>query len=492
MATENLTAFMEKILSQNDYQPTRDDVREFRRLAVEAGKLDHETYEDIREFWVVRMGKNAADAAREVRDLRISHDLGGQPHTGREFIDLFMTSRGYRQRLDSMYDCPPMPDGRTILSESYVWDAIVEWNGDHGGTFRTDHLKAALNRYNVDVHRLMLKQTAEALAFDGDQRADRWNHLVTALLHPEKRIDAGFVAACTIVLQTFVWRVKRQMAGRQETVHIMPYLFSSRQGTGKSLFSGWFLGPIGDGVFQAGFDLFSDRSMTGLLRTAPVIWFDEMANASRADANTVKRLMTAKHAVFRELYQKAGKDLVFSTFFGCGNFPLCDVIRDPSGTRRFFEMETQDRIPVDQFQKDLDARDLWRSVDETAACPYLDGGNLPLVESYQMLQAQAHPVIQWFQTDYPPVRSWVRASNLWESFAEWERRHFAGLPTSQKTFGNILRAELPKLGWKVESKASNGVWYCLIPPVLEAETDGGDGQPANPRGQVLALVRKSA
>ncbi len=495
MAKENLTAFMEKVLPQKDYQPTREDVREFRRLGVEAGKLDHETYEDIREFWSLRMGKNAAEAAREVRDLRIIHDLGRQPHTGREFIELFLNSRGYRQRLDGMYDCSPTPDGRTMLPESYVWDAIVEWTGDHGGGFRTDHLRATLNRYNTDTHRRMLKETADALVFDGNPRADQWHDLVTALLAPEKRADAGFVAACTIVLQTFVWRVKRQMNGQQETVHVMPYLFSQKQGTGKSRFSGWFLDPIGDGVYQAGFDLFGDRSMTGLLRTAPVIWFDEMANASKADANTVKRLMTAKHTVFRELYQKAGKDLVFSTFFGCGNFPLCDVIRDPSGTRRFFEMEVQNRIPVERFQRDYDAQGFWRSVDETAECPYLQGDNLALVEGFQMVQAQVHPVLQWFQTDYPPVRSWVRASNLWESFAEWERKHFSGLPTSQKAFGTILRTDLPKLGWTVEDKPSNGVHYFLTPPTSEGKPEdepAGTPMPKSERGKVLALVRKQA
>src|SRR5471030_2644041 len=100
----------------------------------------------------------------------------------------------------------------------------------------------------------------------------------------------------------------------------------------------------------------------------PVVWFDEMAQASRQDAAKVKGVMTSRKRQFRQLYQEAGKAVVISSFFGCGNVDISDLFKDVTGLRRFFEIVTPNRIDRVAVLG-LDALALWRSIDENAAVP---------------------------------------------------------------------------------------------------------------------------
>lgn len=111
MANEEIMSFMKNILNNRSYVPKPEDLDKFLELAKFSQNDGGKIYEDIRRFLVARMRMTPAEAAREVRNIEIFHDLGIVPRTAREFISRFLKTRGYSPRLNGMFNCESKKNG---------------------------------------------------------------------------------------------------------------------------------------------------------------------------------------------------------------------------------------------------------------------------------------------------------------------------------------------------------------------------------------------
>jgi hypothetical protein len=116
---------------------------------------------------------------------------------------------------------------------------------------------------------------------------DELNRWVKALTGKEDPLDI-------LVMQHFIWQVKRKMLDKDVERHMMPILVG-RTGSGKSVAVHKLLGPVIQ-LSEMGKDLgiFGDDREWAVFHKYYVIFFDEMSKARKVDVEALKNTITAK------------------------------------------------------------------------------------------------------------------------------------------------------------------------------------------------------
>jgi hypothetical protein len=207
--------------------------------------------------------------------------------------------------------------------------------------------------------------------------------------------------------------------------HLM-LIFGGAQRVGKSTFVELLFSPIAEMMQPASFAQITDEKIIEIWR-APVIFMDEMAFASKSDADQVKNVITAK-VLSRRPMRSNGYDKVRqqSTLIGTTNKVLAQLIRDETGVRRFGYIPfttTPDRAVINA----ADYLVAWQSVDEKADSPILPFLDL-LIEQQEASRLRA-PVEQWgLDLEDHAVRRFVEEQDdrgvinrktLYSDFSSW-------------------------------------------------------------------------
>lgn len=172
------------------------------------------------------------------------------------------------------------------------------------------------------------------------------------------------------VVGHFIWQVKRKLHGLEVGHHLMPIL-TGRQGSGKSTAIYKLLEPL------AGFSVTLDvsacndpREYYNFQRNL-VCFFDELARADRTDVNSLKKVITAPILAHRILgTHQSSTAPNMATFIGATNGSIAEMIYDPTGMRRFFEVPTQDLIDR-EIVNSIDYQGIWKGIDESVESPIL-------------------------------------------------------------------------------------------------------------------------
>ncbi|EIZ86486.1 hypothetical protein WYO_0835, partial [Methylobacterium sp. GXF4] len=225
-----------------------------------------------------------------------------------------------------------------------------------------------------------------------------------------------FVAA---VLKKFVWQVKRKMLGLPVTDHLMPVLLGP-QGSGKSTFIRLMTEALAEAMASVDFRMIADDRIIDIWSNF-ILFIDEMGYATKTDIDAVKNIITAE-SLSRRPMRTNTLDLVTqnATFIGASNKELNELIRDPTGARRFVGL----RWRRDASWAAINAflwLDLWRSVDAEAEDPVRSFAEE--LKAQQALARYRSPIEAWLdQFDRCHVRSelWdtntVRARDLYIAY----------------------------------------------------------------------------
>lgn len=172
-----------------------------------------------------------------------------------------------------------------------------------------------------------------------------------------------------LVLETFMWSVKRKLYGLPVVEHIMPVIAGPLQGSGKSyLVERLFLAPLEKFVQVRSVDFITDERNAKSLSNSLVVFFDEMARIAKADEESLKRVISADVLNYRPMHTNlTAQAIQRNTFIGTSNKSMIDLVKDTTGNRRFYE------IPAGNINREvvnrIDYQMLWRQVDEQAECP---------------------------------------------------------------------------------------------------------------------------
>ncbi|MBR1154302.1 VapE domain-containing protein [Bradyrhizobium sp. JYMT SZCCT0428] len=137
-------------------------------------------------------------------------------------------------------------------------------------------------------------------------------------------------------IKSYVWSVKRKIPGNSVSDHCVPIIYSRAQGSGKTTFVHCLLKPLAELASDAA--LFSDltKEQTAHLFSYYALFFDDMEPIARNKVARAKSVLTAS-AVHRRILMTSMSTRVPIKFtaIGTSNFPIQELVPDPSGHRRF-------------------------------------------------------------------------------------------------------------------------------------------------------------
>lgn len=171
------------------------------------------------------------------------------------------------------------------------------------------------------------------------------------------------------VLSHMIWQVKRKMFSRKVNDHIM-VVFRGDQGAGKTeavkilfnVIKAWFKG--------ASLKEITDDRWKFFFKNAFVVFCDELQHAEWASIDALKNIISAEEFESRRLgtniYSNVRQNCIF---VGATNRPVAEIIRDNTGMRRFFEIETLSKMDWTAINN-LDIKKMWQGIDESRTEPY--------------------------------------------------------------------------------------------------------------------------
>jgi hypothetical protein len=234
-------------------------------------------------------------------------------------------------------------------------------------------LRHALSEWLENQREAVHRGYREKIAFQSgnDSLVERFVLAVTGKSEP---LDVA-------VIKHFIWQVKRKLFGLKVEHHLMPILLG-KTGGGKTEAVKKLLSPIGDLCDPVGdLTILEDERHSFRLAQSFVLFFDEMGFAERSAVDLLKQKITAENLSWRILgHNKRTTVRNNATFIGATNRNLSDLIYDPTGMRRFYEMKCLDRLDWDEINA-IDYVALWASVDPDGPCPIK-----PLLPELQTLQ----------------------------------------------------------------------------------------------------------
>lgn len=208
-------------------------------------------------------------------------------------------------------------------------------------------------------------------ASEAEQARTEWSRLACLFdMSPELAIA---------VLQHFFWSVKQKQLRRPVVHHCMPIVFSTTQGSGKTVFVKKLLAPLRElATDTALFTDLADRRSGDIFRF-PVIFLDDMERIPSSMVPALKAVLTSDRLRRRRLGTSASDAIRQACVpIGTSNQMIHELVEDDTGHRRFAMLPFRNGATFkggDAFVWEtvnaVDYELLWRSVDAFASSPLL-------------------------------------------------------------------------------------------------------------------------
>lgn len=239
---------------------------------------------------------------------------------------------------------------------------------------------------------------------------EKWLVAVTGKADP---VDAA-------VMRHFIWQVKRKMLKLPVVYHICP-IFFGKQGGGKTTAIQKLISPAHEVVIELGPDEATDSRALSGFTDHYICFFDEMANMARVEMEALKRLITSEKLSFRPLNKNEIRTVEQNcSFIGASNKSLQEVVYDPTGLRRFYELASLDICDFDAVNG-INYLAIWGDVD-----PKLEGGytkNLVMEMKEHQAERQTDDEVGQFIEEMGLSASGPRkpivATALYASYVHW-------------------------------------------------------------------------
>jgi Virulence-associated protein E len=277
-----------------------------------------------------------------------------------------------------------------------------------------------------------------------DSKSDRWTELAEAVFDCSDT-SPEYVAA---VLKKFVWQVKRKIRDMPVTDHLMPVILGP-QGVGKSTLVNQMLSPVDELKLNVHFNMLTDDRNVEIW-SSYVMFLDEMGYASKADIDTVKNVITASSLTRRPMATNSKITITQNaTFIGCSNKELSQLVRDPTGNRRFAAIRMRSDADRDLINS-IDWAPMWGRVDIEAADPM--AGYRDVLAAQQDVTRERSRVEQWmdefdgtcniYQSSLIGKMGNLSAMNLYLCFQAYENAFY---PSGYKTSKTDWDYEMTRL-----------------------------------------------
>lgn len=379
-----------------------------------------------------------------------------------------------RHNLDYDYKTDALKKDGSIFEETLAVSLLRLDARDQNAEEIRSYIRDALSVFKHERAKIELGKLAQKLTYH-PSNSDLVTTWVTAVCGKSSKLDVA-------VMKHFIWQVKRKLSCLSVDHHMMPVVFG-KSGAGKSVAVSQLIGPLRSVVLQTDMGIFEDPFSRRAFSRNYAVFFDELHGADSTDVNAMKQIITAPviewRAMRSERVMSAPQN---STFIGCSNDPVRDRIKDPTSSRRFWQITCADKVDWEVINA-IDYVALWRSVDETAPSPILEC--LEEIRRVQETEIRAKDIVeQWVDEVCEVVtfdESSITTSELYDSFRDfclWQNQK--SFPQFQK-FARDIKRILEAQGHGPLSKKTNRgtTWGIRIKQDREAVSavdEGGDGQ----------------
>jgi energy-coupling factor transporter ATP-binding protein EcfA2 len=318
------------------------------------------------------------------------------------------------------------------LNLSSLMDELNTMNADlePKNRFKTEALRGARNLIIAAMARERMDEIRSDLKYAPDDAAKA--ALVDMMTIACSGENDYSPEECSLLIQKFVWQVKRKLFDLTVSNHVMPVLVG-KQGAGKSEFVSALTGPVREVTATTDLAAITDTRNIQLFDNFVGV-IDELDKADKANVETLKRVITDTWMSKRPMRENSMVQVKQNmTFIGTSNRDISEAIVDETGNRRFVQINIidTDNPKSAEFWGMVRAFDwlaLWRSVDEHGADPaaiirervqavQASQRNKSLIETWvDYLVEISHPLV----TD---AGVWVSATKLFGEYAAWEREY---------------------------------------------------------------------
>lgn len=285
-----------------------------------------------------------------------------------------------------------------------------------------DELEAAWLEYPAKAKKVAQQNLiASILPFNGET-TDLKQWLTALMVTEPSELDIA-------VMKHFIWQIKRRAQNADVVYHICP-IFFGKQGGGKTTAIKKLLSPIKEMVIEFNPDEATDGRVKSSFAHNLVCFFDEMANMARVEMEELKKLITADTVTYRPLYTNSFANVQQRcSFIGGSNKSMSELVYDPTGMRRFYEIVCRDKADFNAINN-IDYAAIYSSIDGSLERGYLE----PFLEELAAHQAhrQTADEVQHFiqeQNLLGGIPKEITAADLYSAFIQW--RATAGYAAKQ-------------------------------------------------------------
>lgn len=223
----------------------------------------------------------------------------------------------------------------------------------------------------------------------------------------------------TVVMNHWLWTVKRRIAGLPVNDIICPVLFGKTQG-GKTTEILRLLQPLN--AFQTVMTLeqITDERQWPNLTKNFVIFIDEMSKGKATNIETLKMLITAQKVNYRALHSNSPYGMLINvSFIGSSNTHINQTIDDETSGARFWELRCHDILDWAAL-KNINPQDIWDSINHEGPSP-LSGDIRKSVRDLQHAKIRkASTIERWLdESGTTPGTKKVTNTDLYKSYGQW-------------------------------------------------------------------------
>lgn len=262
------------------------------------------------------------------------------------------------------------------------------------------------------------------------------------------------------VMSHWIWLVKRKLFSLPVGNHLMP-IFCGLTNTGKSVAIRKLIAPLKAIASESDLKRLSDGREDFVLIDSYIMFLDEMAKANSADVESLKTKITADHIEYRKLGTNAKiKGPQNASFIGTSNYSVVDVIKDPTSSRRYYELWVNARCDWKTINE-IDYLAIWRSIDETKDGSFYLQGHADVIRERQEVIRDRDSVEEWLEHfELKPIGDhtdrefpvFTLYSDYMEFMAQQKRERYA---ISLNKFGRLMTSHCRK------SRSLKGVTYIV-------------------------------
>ncbi|MCP9318768.1 hypothetical protein KBX73_03045 [Acetobacter persici] len=286
--------------------------------------------------------------------------------------------------------------------------------------YKRDEIASASNIVVSDMVSDIIKNFKSTISYDSSiddcEIQDEWDKVFHSTFknsgHTEDYVRKS--------ISSFIWQIKRKTFGYNVEYARMLVLYGP-QGTGKSSFFTKGIFTVCDKVYfdcKNMSDFFEGKLIHAF--SAPVVFFDELGKAAKADITNIKNTITEQYTNVRLFFTQQTSNIKnMNIYCGTTNKELSSQICDDTGMRRFNQLIVPENVNLALASK-IDWLKIWKSINENSDIDPLQHDDSELLKNQSNLRSESM-VEEYINTKKTTLRKETNLTILKEDFNLYAR-----------------------------------------------------------------------